>query len=75
MNTEQFLQHVSRPLWSQAPFWARYLARDMNGKWWWFQNEPTLFNGKWLNNGGSVRDAVPVCPPTFETTLEERPHA
>jgi hypothetical protein len=28
------------PHWDDSPYWARYLAQDANGDWYWFENEP-----------------------------------
>jgi hypothetical protein len=30
----------AKPVWSQAPSWANWLAQDGNGNWWWYENPP-----------------------------------
>lgn len=39
--------------WSGAPRWAKYLAQDADGEWFWYANEPELGRWCWLP---SVRD-------------------
>ena len=29
-----------KPSWGDAPEWARYLAKDKDGKWYWYRVEP-----------------------------------
>lgn len=31
-----------KPDWKDAPGWARWLACDTDGEWWWFQLEPEI---------------------------------
>lgn len=33
-----------KPSWSDAPEWAQWLARDGDGAWHWFENEPIANN-------------------------------
>lgn len=28
------------PHWNKAPHWAKYLAQDYSGQWYWYNNEP-----------------------------------
>lgn len=28
--------------WNDAPEWANWLAQDMDGSWWWFEQKPSL---------------------------------
>lgn len=31
----------NKPKWKNAPPWARWLAQNKNGVWWWFEKKPT----------------------------------
>ena len=37
---------ATKPSWDDAPDWAWWLAQDRDGKWWWFENAPTLHSEK-----------------------------
>lgn len=34
--------------WSKAPEWARYVARDESGKWWWHSAKPQRNEREWM---------------------------
>ena len=36
-----------KPDWDIAPNWARYLARDISGKWHWYAAKPSWHDGYW----------------------------
>jgi hypothetical protein len=38
-----------KPSWTNSPDWAKWLAQDRSGKWWWFEEEPMYmdYDGKW----------------------------
>jgi hypothetical protein len=45
----------SKPDWKDAPEWARYLAMDEFGVWWWFEYKPNYgqtHSTYWGHNGG-----------------------
>lgn len=60
----------TRPSWQHAPEWAEFLARDDDGRWWWYENRPHLEieGGRWISGGRSAR----ACNDWWDT-LEERP--
>lgn len=31
-----------KPSWESAPSWAKWLAMDANGTWFWYKNKPSL---------------------------------
>jgi len=33
---------MGTPDWKDAPNWAKYLAMDSNGNWYWYENKPTF---------------------------------
>jgi hypothetical protein len=65
-----------KPDWKDAPEWAKWLAMDDNGEWYWFIEKPTLLDegdecGYWNAPFGSyLHVEVGV---DWKTTLEERP--
>jgi hypothetical protein len=48
---------VNRPSWKDAPEWAKYLAMDRNGLWYWFEERPFYLsgNGTWSVDFGLSR--------------------
>jgi hypothetical protein len=60
-----------KPDWKYAPWWARYLVRDANGAWWWYENKPIIC-GKfgWTSSGGHYIRAHLI---DWCDSLEERP--
>jgi hypothetical protein len=60
-----------KPNWSTAPDFARYLAMDDDGEWYWYEEKPTIeLNDIWHTCG---RHQLALCPPSWRDTLEERP--
>ncbi len=41
--------------WQDAPDWARYAARDVDGSWYWFEEEPDESCGYWHTDEGNVQ--------------------
>lgn len=58
-----------KPDWKDAPEWATWLAQDCDGEWYWFDIEPHIAHGMWLN-GSEVKAATIL---GWEDTLEPRP--
>jgi len=60
-----------KPNWSTAPDFARYLAMDKDGAWWWFSHKPRAGTSGWwlLSRGIGLRASVG----DWRDTLEERP--
>lgn len=62
-----------KPNWDEAPEWAKWLAMDVSGVWWWSEREPVL--GTWESEGywnviGKVECAQKSPLPDYETTKE-----
>lgn len=40
--------------WVKAPIWAKYVACDHNGEWWWFEHKPcrNYETGTWSVKSG-----------------------
>jgi hypothetical protein len=55
----QFDGTSARPNWEDAPEWAKHLAMDADGEWWWFEVAPVLAvgDGCWAYMCGQVRRA------------------
>ena len=60
-----------KPEWQDAPDWAGYMVQEPDGKWWWFENEPSFINSKWVSKIGRYS----VAYYQYRRTLEKRPTA
>lgn len=69
-----------KPDWNEAPGWARFVAMDSNGDWYWHEAEPRAFRGQ--DDYGSdywktpeYLRCEPVEKPSYNwlQTLESRP--
>jgi hypothetical protein len=60
--------------WSDSPSWARYLAMDGNGAWFWYASKPTpcAYAYAWESENGLCAEAI-VRHSNWRDTLEERP--
>lgn len=67
---------MSKPHWSDAPVWAKWLAQDSDGEWFWYSEKPNLKTGKagWIERAGSHYEWARKTPnyEPFENTLEQR---
>lgn len=68
---------MSKPDWKNAPEWARYLSRDENGHWWWYEVEPSWREdeGKWWPQPDTqkIRCELWARQVSGNGTLERRP--
>lgn len=64
-----------KPDWNDAPDWAKYLACDRNGEWWWFEFKPHCDEGiSWQRKRGKCMEAsVWLSEEVVEDSLERRP--
>ncbi len=63
-------------MWEKAPSWAKWIAQEQDGKWWWFSVRPTAFtSGNWVIEGVGTAEMAYVSPPShnWTDTLRERP--
>lgn len=61
-----------KPDWRDAPSWANYLARDKDGRWFWFESEPEREEcGFSASYGGKTELAEPV-EIRWRQTLEKK---
>ena len=74
-NTKQ--NEEWQPDWSQAPEWAEYWVKNINGVFSWYSKKPTAFDQGWFVGAGAV---YRVCPaPSFnyqgnwQESLRKRP--
>lgn len=61
-----------KPDWKGAPKQAKYLAQDVDGSWWWYENEPDVDHNGWYASGGIWRASL-TPNRRYQETLEERP--
>lgn len=62
----------SGPSWDDAPKWARYLAQDEDGKWWWYEKKPRPLEGFWWSDTGLVEEACVQSPSSnWESSLQQ----
>lgn len=61
---------MSKPDWKDAPVWARYLMRAVNGAWWWLECEPLWRDRQWFRIEGMQERAEEG---DYKPVLEERP--
>lgn len=61
---------MNKPSWNDAPEWARWLARDDDGDWYWYESKPNWDRGMYVAEGKIelAADSLPL-----EGYLEERP--
>ena len=36
-----------KPSWDFAPEWANYMAKDVDDVWWWYEDKPIYYGGRW----------------------------
>lgn len=62
-----------KPSWKDAPSWAKWLAQDEDGNWFWYDEKPDLEFVCWSPNGKYAQKANLEIIKSWTTTLEERP--
>lgn len=62
---------MSKPSWDDAPEWAKYMAMDEDGAWYWYEDEPypSILKEEWANDMKFERVAIA----DWRLTLESRP--
>ena len=60
-----------KPDWKDAPEWAKFLAMDECGMWFWYEDKPFPVRTSWWGTG-RLRSANGA-DPEWRGTLEERP--
>lgn len=61
-----------KPDWKDAPEWARWVAKDSDNRWHWFELKPKYCNGVWEEGSHKGRIAV-VGHVLSHESLQERP--
>ena len=63
-----------KPDWKDAPEWAKYLAMDKNGAWWWYETEPHNTSNNWYPIGNVHYEMyTPSESEEWKKSLEKRP--
>lgn len=63
-----------KPKWDSAPYWAKFVAMDENGRWMWYEGYPEFDreSGLWNCDHGRLQEAY-VEQLEASETLEGRP--
>jgi hypothetical protein len=70
---------IDKPIvdWSLMPAWAKFVAMDKGGKWYWYTGKPNRQENQWyLNYNQSTRIPTEYCPKwdgDWRQSLTERP--
>lgn len=65
-----------KPTWNNAPSWARYLAMDRVGEWYWYDHKPIAGTVSWFYGEDEGRHEFAGNTPLLNDwtdTLEARP--
>lgn len=63
---------MDKPDWKDAPEWAKYLAQDKDGEWYWFECRPEMESECWYLSK-YVGQTEKASKEAWERTLEPRP--
>ena len=58
-----------KPSWDDAPEWAKFVAMDFDGEWYWHETRPTYCKGEWHSDGIVVNCGFSIDP---RLTISER---
>lgn len=58
-------------LWKNAPDWVRFVVMEIDGSWWFYENEPTIMAYGWQAQSGRSAQLYP--PVDWRDTLKGRP--
>jgi hypothetical protein len=61
-----------KPSWKKAPKWAKWLAMDSDGQWFWYEEKPEKLMTMFVSDGKEQYAPMPSTPP-WKTSLEARP--
>ena len=67
-----------KPSWNGAPAWAKWLAQDASGAWFWYQRRPLQLHDRWWPSSEGSYGATGVTTAVeqpWPDTLEARPCA
>lgn len=59
-----------KPDWKDAPEWAKWVAMDDDGDWYWYEEEPIPMNLNFVRSAGRMALAA---KPFWRGTLEAKP--
>lgn len=64
---------MNKPNWEYAPDWARWLAMDPTGEWFWYETLPGIGDIRkcWESHG--MTELAQDAPKPWEESLEHRP--
>jgi len=70
---------IDKPVidWSAMPAWAKFVAMDNGGDWWWYKKEPVIGENTWTSESEDYdeipKDYVPKWDGDWRNSLIERP--
>ena len=65
---------MDKPDWKDAPRWARWLALDDDGQWWWHSSKPFLDDDfEWFGSTRFKKAGKTENHESFRESLEPRP--
>ena len=62
-----------KPSWNDAPEWAKWLAMDKDGFWYWYEKSPFTGEKAWWAEGGKCEKAGEPNTDDWTNTLAMRP--
>lgn len=64
-----------KPQWKDAPEWAKWLAMDKNGQWYWYEGprKPERYSTKWDCPFEGRAEKAGDVDPYWEDSLEAKP--
>lgn len=63
-----------KPDWKDSPEWAKYLAQDQDGLWWWYESKPIISYDAWVPvDGDEFEEAELLYGDSWKETLQEKP--
>lgn len=65
---------MKKPDWGDAPLWAKWLAQNDDGQWFWYEKKPTIApNMGYFFAEGRDRYEEATYADDWDKTLEQRP--
>ena len=73
IHGESLPKQIEKPSWDDAPEWAEWLAKNMDGAWYWYRKRPVDIVWTWCGTNKSERANTDYIPEQWRETLESRP--
>jgi hypothetical protein len=68
-----------KPDWKDAPYWAKFLAQNTDGRWFWHECAPFWLEGDWHSYGhscmaGKGEPQIGLCEPSPQAAIASKPN-